>query len=85
MGFNIKTSKTKTLGNNRETVYPITVRGHIIEEVTEFTNLVVKVTKDGNSASEVKARISKARGAFVALKSIWKTNKLIIIIITIYV
>ena len=34
------------------------------------------MTKDGNSESGVKARISKARGAFAALKNIWKTNKI---------
>ena len=34
------------------------------------------MTKDGNSESEIKARISKVRGAFAALKNIWKTNKI---------
>ena len=34
------------------------------------------MTKDGNSEYEVKARISKARGAFAALRNIWKTNKI---------
>ena len=28
------------------------------------------------SKSEIKARIRKARGAFAALKNIWKTNKI---------
>ena len=42
----------------------MTSEGHIFEEVTEFTYLVVK------------ARISKARRAFAALKNTWKTNKI---------
>ena len=39
-----------------------------MEAGTKFTYLGAKVTKDDNSESEVKARISKARGAFVALR-----------------
>ena len=46
------------------------------EEVTKFTYLGAKVTKDSNSESEGKARIDKARGAFAALKNNWKTNKI---------
>ena len=34
------------------------------------------MTKDVNSESEIKARTSKVRGAFAALKNIWKTNKI---------
>ena len=44
--------------------------------MTEFTYFGAKETKDGNSEYEVKARTNKARGAFAALKNIWKTNKI---------
>ena len=44
--------------------------------MTEFTYLGAKVSTDGNSESDIKARIRKARGAFAALKNIWKTNKI---------
>ena len=54
----------------------MTIVGHIIEEVTEFNYFGVKVIKDGNSESEVKASINKARGALAALRNIWKTNKI---------
>ena len=64
-----KQQQTKTLRNNRQTANPITSEGHIIEEVTAFTYLGVKVTKVGNLEYEVKARISKARRAFAALKT----------------
>ena len=30
------------------------------------------MTKDGNTEAEIKTRINKARGAFAALKNIWK-------------
>ncbi|XP_041362130.1 uncharacterized protein LOC121378097 [Gigantopelta aegis] len=76
VGLKINTNKTKALRNNNQTADPITIGGRDIEEVTEFTYLGAKVTTDGNSISEVKARISKARGAFAALKNIWKTNKI---------
>ncbi|KAI0235262.1 hypothetical protein LSAT2_014241 [Lamellibrachia satsuma] len=64
------------LRNNSQTADPIMTGGRDIEEVTEFTYLGAKVSTDGNSESEIKARIRKARGAFVALKNIWKTNKI---------
>ena len=34
------------------------------------------MTKDGNTESEIKTRINKARGAFAVLKNIWKTKKI---------
>ena len=34
------------------------------------------MTKDGNTEVEIKTRIKKARGAFAALKNIWKTQKI---------
>ena len=76
IGLKINTKNTKTLRNNRQTADPITIEGHIVEEVTKFTSLGAKVTKDSNSESEGKARIDKARGAFAALKNNWKTNKI---------
>ena len=62
----INTKKTKSLRNNSQKADPIMIEGHIIEDVTEFTYLGANVTKYGNPESAVKARISKARGAFAA-------------------
>ena len=76
IGLQINITKTKMLRNNSQTADPITIGGRDIEEVTEFTYLGAKVSTDGNSESEIKARIRKARGAFAALKNIWKTNKI---------
>ncbi|KAI0231053.1 hypothetical protein LSAT2_018566 [Lamellibrachia satsuma] len=76
IGLQIDINKTKMLRNNSETADLITIGGKDIEEVTEFTYLGAKVSTDGNSESEIKARIRKARGAFAALKNIWKTNKI---------
>ena len=76
IGLQININKTKMLRNNSQTADPITIVGRDIEEVTEFTYLGAKVSTDGNSESEIKARIRKARGSFAALKNIWKTNKI---------
>ena len=77
IGLQINTNKTKMLRNNSQTADPITIGGRDIEEVTEFTYLGVKVSTDGNSESEIKARIRKTKGHFRhALKNIWKTNKI---------
>ena len=34
------------------------------------------MTKDGNTAAEIKTMINKARGAFSALRNIWNTKKI---------
>ena len=44
--------------------------------MTEFTYHGAKVSTDGNSESEIKARIRKAKWAFAAMKNTWKTNKI---------
>ena len=66
--------KTKTMRNNCQTADPIRLGKQDIEDVTEFTYLGAKVTTDGNTEAEIKTRINKARGAFAALKNIWKTK-----------
>ena len=76
IGFKINTNKTKVLRNNSQTADPVTIRGHIIEEVNEFTYHGAKMSKDGNTDSEVRARISQARVSFAVLRNIWKTNKI---------
>ena len=60
--------------NNCQTADPVKLGEQDIEDVTEFTYLGAKVTKDGNTEAEIKTRINKARGAFAALKNIWKTK-----------
>ena len=69
-GFKINTDKTKALRNNSQTAYPVTIRGHLIKEVTEFTYHGANMSKDGNTDSEVRARISQARVSFVILRNI---------------
>ena len=60
--------------NNCQTADPVKLGEQDIGDVTEFIYLGAKVTKDGNTEAEIKTRINKARGAFAALKNIWKTK-----------
>ena len=73
IGLNVNSTKTKSLRINCSTTEPITLNGMAIEDVAEFTYLGTKVTVDG---VKVKARISKARGAFASLNSIWKSSNI---------
>ena len=74
VGLPVNKDKTKTMRNNCQTADPVKLGEQDIEDVTEFTYLGAKVTKDGNTEAEIKTRINKARGAFAALKNIWKTK-----------
>ena len=60
--------------NNCQTADPVKLGEQDLEDVTEFTYLGAKVTKDGNTEAEIKTRINKAMGAFAALKNFWKTK-----------
>ena len=74
VGLHVNKDKTKTMRNNCQTADPVKLGEQDTEDVTEFTYLGAKVTKDRNTAAEIKTRINKARGAFAALKNIWKTK-----------
>ena len=60
--------------NNCQTADPVKLGEQDIDDVREFTYLAAKVTKDRHTEVEIKTRINKARGAFAALKNIWKTK-----------
>ena len=74
VGFDV--NKDKTIRIDCQTTDPVKLGEQDIEDVTEFTYLGAKVTKDGNTEAEIKTTISKARGAFAALKIIWKKTKI---------
>ena len=54
---------------NRE---PIMVKNQALEEVNTFTYLGSVVDEVGGTEADVKARISKARFAFISLGKVWK-------------
>jgi hypothetical protein len=65
IGLNINTIKTKV--NARISAETNPLEGKQIEEVQEFIFLGSKITSDGNSETDVLARIAKVRGAFASL------------------
>ena len=73
VGLHVNKDKTKTIRNNCQTADPVRLGEHDID-VTEFTYLGAKVTKDGNTEAEIKTKINKAREAFAAVKNTWKTK-----------
>ncbi|CAB4000379.1 Hypothetical predicted protein [Paramuricea clavata] len=47
-----------------------------IEDVEEFSYLGATVCKDGGGMKDLKNRLSKARGAFIRLKKIWRSSNI---------
>ncbi|VDP40305.1 unnamed protein product [Schistosoma margrebowiei] len=63
--------RTITENNN-----PITLDGETLEDVESFTYLGSIIDEQGGSDADVKARIGKARVAFLQLKNIWNSKQL---------
>ena len=76
IGLNINTDKTKLTKINARSDQPVTTDNNNIEEVHEFVYLGNKITNDGNSEIDVLHRLAKARGAFAALRNIWRSSKI---------
>ncbi|KAL9977332.1 hypothetical protein ACROYT_G014722 [Oculina patagonica] len=74
LGLKISPKKTKHMRMNHRSDAPITLHGKIVEEVNEFTYLGSKMTTNGDSESEIKARLFKAGQAFASLKNVWKSK-----------
>ncbi|VDO52017.1 unnamed protein product [Schistosoma margrebowiei] len=55
---------------------PITLDGETLEDVESFTYLESIIDEQGGSDADVKARIGKARTAFLQLKNIWNSKQL---------
>ncbi|CAH2251706.1 Hypothetical predicted protein [Pelobates cultripes] len=65
--------KTKILKTNFSNINPITLNGSPLEEVQFF---ICIIDKQGGTDADVKARIGKARVAFIQLKNIWASREL---------
>ncbi|VDP16755.1 unnamed protein product [Schistosoma margrebowiei] len=55
---------------------PITIDGEDLEDVKTFTYLGSIIDEHGGSDADVKARIGKARAAYLQLKNIWNSKQL---------
>ena len=71
LGLNVHKGKTKLLKVNTDNTSPIMLNGDPLEEIDEFTYLGSLVNKTGGTDADVRARVGKARAAFLQLKNIW--------------
>ncbi|VDO71932.1 unnamed protein product [Schistosoma margrebowiei] len=76
VGLSIHKGKTKVLKFKAESSNPITLDGETLEYEESFTYLGSIIDQQGGSGADVKARIGKARVAFLQLKSIWNSKQL---------
>ena len=72
IGLKINTKKTEVMSLNTKQPARIQVDGNNLSNT--FTYLGSIVTSDGGADKDIKARLSKAMGAFISLKNIWKIN-----------
>ncbi|VDP25479.1 unnamed protein product [Schistosoma margrebowiei] len=76
VGLSIQKGKTEVLKFKAENNNPITLDGETLENVESFTYLGSIIDEQGGSDADVKARIGKARTAFLQLKNIWNSKQL---------
>ncbi|VDP46786.1 unnamed protein product [Schistosoma margrebowiei] len=76
VGLSIHKGKTKVLKFNTEKSNPITLDGETLGDIESFTYLGSITDEQSGSGADVKARIGKARTAFLQLKNIWNSKQL---------
>ncbi|VDP32237.1 unnamed protein product [Schistosoma mattheei] len=76
VGLNIHKGKSKILRYNTACTNPVAIDGEDLEDVKTFTYLGNISDEQGGSDADVKARIAKARAAYLRLKDIWNSKQL---------
>ncbi|VDO88318.1 unnamed protein product [Schistosoma margrebowiei] len=76
VSLSIHKGKNKVLKFKAENNNPITLDGRTLLNVESFTYLGSIIDEQGDSDADVKARIGKARAAFLRLKNIWNSKQL---------
>ncbi|VDP82519.1 unnamed protein product, partial [Schistosoma mattheei] len=76
VGLNIQKEKSKILRYNTACNNPITIDGEALEDLKSFTYLGSIIDEQGGSDADVKARIGKARAAYLQLRNIWSSKQL---------
>ncbi|VDP41917.1 unnamed protein product [Schistosoma curassoni] len=69
VGLSVHKGKTKALKFKAENSNPITLDSETLEDVESFTHLGSTIDEHGGSDADVKARIGKARAAFLQLEN----------------
>ena len=75
-GLDINVQKTKCLRVNAAQNSPIMLDGEPVENVSKFTYLGSILSETGGSDEDIRARIGKARHAFVTLKPVWRNRNI---------
>ena len=75
-GLHINIDKTEVMTLLKKQQTPITLDDKNLQEVDQFTYLGSIVSTTGGSDEDVRARIGKARYAFISLGPVWKTASL---------
>ncbi|VDP41847.1 unnamed protein product [Schistosoma margrebowiei] len=75
-GLVIHKGGSKILKYNTENINPITFDGEYVEEMETFTYLGSIIDEKGGSDADVKARIGKAKRAFLQVKNLWNSKQL---------
>ncbi|VDO61155.1 unnamed protein product [Schistosoma margrebowiei] len=75
VGLNIHKGKSTVLRYNTACTNPITIDGDL-EDVETFTYLGSIMDEHGGSDADVKARIGKARAAYLQLRNVWNSKQL---------
>ena len=75
-GLNINRSKTRIMKASTNNNNPITLEGEPLEETESFTYLASTINKNGGTQEDVKARIQKARVAFIMLRKLWRAKQI---------
>ncbi|VDO59943.1 unnamed protein product [Schistosoma margrebowiei] len=76
VGLNIHKGKSKVLRYNTECTNLLTIDGEDLQDVKTFTYLDNIIDEHGGSDPDVKARIGKAKAAYLQLKNIWNSRQL---------
>ncbi|VDO79554.1 unnamed protein product [Schistosoma curassoni] len=76
LGLNIHKGKRKILRYNTTCTNPVTIDREDLEDVKTFTYVGSIIDEYGGSDADVKARIGKARAAYLQLNNIWNSKQL---------
>ena len=75
-GLHINNGKTKIMMMRHASNSPVTVAGQPLEEVSSFTHLGSMVDKLGGTDADMRARIGRARTAFLIIKKVWSSPEI---------
>jgi len=69
-------TQDKDYENQHKEQQPVTLNGEPLEETDSFIYMGSTINKNGGTDEDVKARIQKARVAFIMLRQIWRAKQI---------